>query len=141
MREQISDALRDKQKTTVLLLAFGAIALALAIVGVYAVMSYAVGQRRAECGIRLALGAQPTDLRRLVLQDGLRLLVVGLALGLGLAVLFGYLLSAQLFGVTPFDPVTLVGSAAILCAITLLACWLPARRASKLDPAEAMMEQ
>jgi putative ABC transport system permease protein len=124
-----------------LLLAFGGIALALAIVGVYAVMSYAVGQRRAECGVRLALGAQPGDLLWLILKDGLKLLAIGLVLGLGLAVVCGYLLSSQLFGVAPFDPVTLIGSAVVLCAITLAACYLPARRAASLDPAIAIMEQ
>jgi predicted permease len=141
MQEYLSDSLSNKQTTMALLLAFGGIALALAIVGVYAVMSYAVGQRRAECGVRLALGARPEDLLWLILKDGLRLLVVGLVIGLGLAVLSGYLISAQLFGVAPFDPLTLAGSAVVLCAITLAACYLPARRASKLDPAIAMMEQ
>ncbi|HET7306252.1 MAG TPA: ABC transporter permease [Gammaproteobacteria bacterium] len=141
MHEQLLKSLNDKQTTMTLLLAFGAIALALAIVGVYAVMSYAVGQRRAECGVRLALGALPEDLQWLVLKDGLRLLVVGLVIGLGLAVLCGYLISAQLFGVMPFDPVTLIGSAIVLCLITLAACYLPARRAAKLDPAIAISEQ
>ncbi|HET7369238.1 MAG TPA: ABC transporter permease [Gammaproteobacteria bacterium] len=141
MHEQLSEALRDKQTTMALLLAFGAIALALAIVGVYAVMSYAVGQRRRECGVRLALGALPADLSWLVLKDGLRLLVIGLAVGLGLAVSCGYLISAQLFGVAPFDPVTLIGSAGVLCVITLTACYLPARRAARLDPAVAIQEQ
>jgi putative ABC transport system permease protein len=140
MDDQISDLLSRKQTTMTLLLAFGGIALALAIVGVYAVMSYAVGQRRAECGVRLALGALPEDLQWLVLRDGLKLLAVGLVLGLGLAVLFGYVISAQLYGVAPFDPITLIGSAIVLCAITIFACWLPARRAAKVDPAIAMME-
>ncbi|HET7308059.1 MAG TPA: ABC transporter permease [Gammaproteobacteria bacterium] len=141
MRDQMSNLLRHKETTMTLLLVFGGIALALAIVGVYAVMSYAVGQRRVECGVRLALGAVPEDLSWLILKDGLKLLTVGLVVGLGLAVLSGYLLSAQLFGIAPFDPATLIGSALVLCAITLVACWLPARRAAKLDPAIAMMEQ
>jgi putative ABC transport system permease protein len=141
MHEQLADSLRHKQTTMTLLLAFGGIALALAIVGVYAVMSYSVGQRRAECGVRLALGALPEDLSWMILKDGLRLLSVGLVIGLGLAVLFGYLLSAQLYGVPPFDPVTLIGSAVVLCLITLAACYLPARRAARIDPAIAMMDQ
>ncbi|HET7306257.1 MAG TPA: ABC transporter permease [Gammaproteobacteria bacterium] len=141
MRAQLLDSLNDNQTTMTLLLAFGGIALALAIVGVYAVMSYAVGQRRAECGVRLAFGALPGDLQWLILKDGLKLLAVGLVLGLGLAVLCGFLISSQLFGVVPFDPLTLIGSALMLCAITLMACWLPARRAAKLDPAVAMMDQ
>ncbi|HET6724572.1 MAG TPA: ABC transporter permease [Gammaproteobacteria bacterium] len=141
MHEQFAVSLRDKQTTMVLLLTFGGIALALAIVGIYAVMSYAVEQRRAECGVRLALGALPENLSWMILKDGIKLLAVGLVTGLGLAVLFGYLLSARLFGVAPFDPATLIGSAVVLCVITLVACWLPAHRAAKLDPAIAMMEQ
>ncbi|HET6726151.1 MAG TPA: ABC transporter permease [Gammaproteobacteria bacterium] len=141
MHDQMSDLLQRRQTTMTLLLAFGGIALALAIVGIYAVMSYAVGQRRSECGVRLALGAQPVDLQWLVLKDGLRLLIVGLIVGLGLAVLCGYLISAQLYGVMPFDPVTLIASAIVLCIITLAACYLPARRAAKLDPAVAILEQ
>jgi putative ABC transport system permease protein len=124
-----------------LVLVFGGIALTLAFVGVYGVLSYAVRQRRAECGIRLALGAEPRDLLWLFIKDGLRLLAIGLVLGLGLAVVCGYLLSSQLFGVAPFDPVTLIGSTVVLCVITLAACYLPARRAAKLDPAIAIMEQ
>jgi predicted permease len=141
MHEVMASRLQDRHAEMLLVLAFGAIALALAIVGVYGVMSYAVSQRRAECGVRLALGARPEDLLWLILKDGLKLLAVGLIIGVGLAVLFGYLMSAQLFGVAPFDPVTLIGSAVVLSAITLAACYLPARRAAKLDPAIAMMEQ
>ncbi|HET7369239.1 MAG TPA: ABC transporter permease [Gammaproteobacteria bacterium] len=141
MEDQMGELLSHRQTTMALLLAFGGIALALAIVGVYAVMSYAVGQRRAECGVRLALGARSEDLQWLVLKDGFRLLAIGLLVGLALAVLGGYLISAQLYGVAPFDPVTLIGSAAVLCIITLAACYLPARRAAKLDPAVAIQEQ
>ncbi|HET7570540.1 MAG TPA: ABC transporter permease [Gammaproteobacteria bacterium] len=141
MQQHLSNSLSDKQRTMTLLLAFGAIALALAIVGVYAVMSYAVSQRRAECGVRLALGALPEDLQWLVLKDGLKLLAVGLVIGLGLAVLAGFVISARLFGVSPFDPLTLAGSAIVAFLITLVACYLPARRAARLDPAVAIMEQ
>jgi ABC-type antimicrobial peptide transport system permease subunit len=91
--------------------------------------------------VRLALGALPEDLSRLVLNDGLRLLVPAVVIGLGLAVLCGNLISARLFGVPPFDPLTLAGSAIAVCLITLAACWLPARRAAKLDPTVAIMEQ
>ncbi len=141
MHHVMADKLKDRHATMLLVIAFGAIALALAIVGVYGVMSYAVSQRRAECGVRLALGAQPSDLSRMILKDGLKLLATGLVIGLGLAVLFGYLMSAQLFSVAPFDPVTLAGTAIVMALITVAACWLPARRAAKLDPAVAIMEQ
>jgi ABC-type antimicrobial peptide transport system permease subunit len=141
MSDLISHHLQDRQSLMVLVLAFGGIALALAVNGVYSVMSYAVSQRRAECGIRLALGALPEDLLWLVLKDGLKLLAVGLAIGLALAVIFGYVLSSWLFGIAPFDPMTLAGTAVVMALITLAACYLPARRAAKLDPAIAMMEQ
>ncbi|HET7371014.1 MAG TPA: ABC transporter permease [Gammaproteobacteria bacterium] len=141
MRDQMADLLRHKQTTMTLLLAFGGIALMLAIVGVYAVMSYAVGQRRAECGVRLALGALPEDLLWLVIRDGLKLLVVGVAAGLALAVAGGFAISSQLFGIRPFDPFTLVGAVLVLSAVTTIASYLPARRAAKLDPAVAIMEQ
>lgn len=141
MQDLVAHDLRDRQSLMILILAFGAIALALAVIGVYGVMSYAVGQRTTECGVRLALGALPADLLWLVLKDGIALLAVGLTLGLGLAVAMGYLLSARLFGVMPFDPSTLAGTALVMAIITLLACYLPARRAAKLDPAVAMMEQ
>ncbi|HET7570536.1 MAG TPA: ABC transporter permease [Gammaproteobacteria bacterium] len=140
MHSRLADTLRNQRATMILIIAFGVIALTLAIIGVYGVMSYAVGQRRTECGVRLALGALPEDVSWLILKDGLRLLAVGVAIGLGLAVLFGYLMSAKLFDVAPFDPVTLIGSAAVLFVITLAACWLPARRAAKLDPAIAMTD-
>jgi predicted permease len=140
MRQRLGNRLHDKQTTMTLLLAFGGIALALAVVGVYSVLSYAVGQRRRECGIRLALGAMPSDLLWLFIKDGLRLLGVGLVAGLLLAVIFGFVLSSRLFGVAPFDPVTLAGTIVALTAVTLTACYLPARRASRLDPAIAIME-
>ncbi|HET6725690.1 MAG TPA: ABC transporter permease [Gammaproteobacteria bacterium] len=141
MRQRLSATLRNKQTTMALLLAFAGIALALALVGVYGVMSYAVGQRRTECGVRLALGALPEDLSWLVLKDGLRLFGIGLTTGLGLAVIFGFVLSSRLFGVEPYDPLTLGTTVVVLAAVTWAACYLPARRAAKLDPAVAMMEQ
>lgn len=141
MRQRLDRSLRDQQRTMDLLLAFGCIALALAVVGVYGVLSYAVTQRVTECGVRLALGARPGDLLWLIIRDGLKLLAAGLAVGLGLAVVFGYVLSSRLFGIAPFDPLTLAGTALVLVGVTLIACYLPARRAARLDPAVAMTEQ
>jgi putative ABC transport system permease protein len=141
MRQRLSGTLRDEQTTLALLLIFGGVALALAVVGVYGVMSYAVGQRRTECGVRLALGALPEDLFWLLLKDGLKLLGIGLAIGLALAVIFGFVLSSRLFGIEPYDPLILIGTVIALATITLIACYIPARRAAKLDPAVAMMEQ
>ncbi|HET7674797.1 MAG TPA: ABC transporter permease [Gammaproteobacteria bacterium] len=141
MQDRVAHYLKDRQSLMILILAFGAIALALAVIGVYGVMSYAVGQRTTECGVRLALGALPSDLLWLVLRDGITLLAIGLAVGLTIAVVMGYLLSARLFGVMPFDPSALAGTALVMAVITLLACYLPARRAAKLDPAVAIVEQ
>jgi putative ABC transport system permease protein len=138
MRARLGDQLQDRQATMVLAVLFGGIALALAMLGVYGVLSYSVGQRTGECGIRLALGATPNDLLRLILKEGLVLLGIGLPFGLVLAVALGYVFSSQLFGVAPFDPLTLAGCTVVLSAVTLLACYLPARRAANLDPTEAL---
>jgi predicted permease len=135
------ETLNKRQATLNLVAVFGGIALALAFIGVFGVMSYAVGQRTVECGVRLALGALPGNLMWLIIKDGLKLLAAGLIAGLLLAVIAGFVLAAQLFDVAPYDPVVLAGTAAVLSAITLIACYLPARRAAKLDPATAMMEQ
>ncbi|HET7674308.1 MAG TPA: ABC transporter permease, partial [Gammaproteobacteria bacterium] len=135
------ETLNKRQATLNLVAVFGGIALALAFIGVFGVMSYAVGQRTVECGVRLALGALPGNLMWLIIKDGLKLLAAGLIAGLLLAVIAGFVLAAQLFDVAPYDPVVLVGTAAVLAAVALVAVWLPARCAAKLDPATAMMEQ
>ncbi|HET6725691.1 MAG TPA: ABC transporter permease [Gammaproteobacteria bacterium] len=141
MHDRIVRSLGDKQRTMTLLLVFGGIALALAVVGIYGVLNYAVRQRVSECGVRLALGALPTDLLWLIIRDGLKLLTARLVVGLALAVALGYVLSSRLFGVVPFDLLTLAGTALVLAGTTLAACYIPARRAATLDPATAMIEQ
>lgn len=135
----MADSLQMKKATMALLLVFGGIAMLLAIIGVYAVLSYTVTQRYTEFGVRMALGASPHDVSRMVLQDAFRLLLAGSAIGLVLAVVAGRLMAAQLFGVTPFDPPALMGSAALMSAIALVACYIPARSAARLDPARAIM--
>ncbi|HET6726150.1 MAG TPA: ABC transporter permease [Gammaproteobacteria bacterium] len=137
----VSGLTQSRQATATLVMAFGGIALLLAAIGIYAMLSYSIRRQTNAYGVRLALGALPEDVLWQVLKDGLKLLAFALVTGLGLAVLFGYLMSAQLFEVAPFDPLTLIGSAVLLGAITLAACYLPARRAAQLDPAVAMMEQ
>lgn len=141
VRSRMLETLNKRQATLNLVLLFGGIALALAFVGVYGVLSYAVRQRTTECGVRLALGALPEDLLWLIIKDGLKLLAIGLGGGLMLAIIFGFALSSRLFDVAPYDPLTLVGTAVVLSGITLLGCYLPARRAAKVDPAVAMTEQ
>ena len=111
----------------------GALGLLLAGVGVYGLITYGVGQRAQEIGVRMALGATAGAVVRLVLRDGWRLAGAGLAVGLGLALLLARLLTRFLFGVSPFDPVTLVCVPAVLLGVTLVASWLPARRAARMD--------
>jgi predicted permease len=117
-----------------LVAAFASAALLLAALGVYGVMAYAVTQRQREIGVRMALGAEPGGIQRMILRQGGVLAVVGLAIGVTLSMMLGQLLSKLLFGVTPFDIPTLVGVPAVLGVATLVASWLPARRAMRLDP-------
>jgi putative ABC transport system permease protein len=117
---------------------FGLLALALAAVGVYGVVAYATRQRTHEIGIRIALGAERTDILRLVLGQGLRMTLAGLALGLALSVVVTRFLRAQLLGVGPMDLVTYVSVALLLSIVALAACYVPARRATKVQPVVAL---
>jgi predicted permease len=141
LTQSVSARLESRHVTATLVMAFGGIALLLAAIGIYGMLSYSIRRQSHAYGVRLALGAMPQDILWLVLKEGLKLLVFALIIGIGLAVLFGYLMAAQLFGIAPYDPLTLTGSVVVLCVITLIACYLPARRAAKLDPAIAMIEQ
>jgi ABC-type antimicrobial peptide transport system permease subunit len=118
--------------------AFAAIALVLAAVGVYGVISYAVSQRTQEIGVRVALGAQRGDVVRLIVGHGAQLGAWGVAIGLVGALAVTRFLRTLLFGVSPFDPLSFIGVAAMLTAIALLASYIPARRAAKVDPVEAL---
>jgi putative ABC transport system permease protein len=118
--------------------AFAAIALVLAAVGVYGVISYAVSQRTQEIGVRVALGAQRGDVVRLVLGQGAGLGAIGVAIGLAGALGVTRLLRTMLFGVTPFDPASFMGVSIGLTVIALAASYIPARRAARVDPVEAL---
>ena len=117
---------------------FAATALILAAIGIYGVLSYLVSQRTREIGVRMALGAQARDVIRLTLRQGMRPTLVGVALGLIGALAFSRLMSGFLFGVSATDPETFIGSALLLILVALLPCWLPARRASRVDPMVAL---
>jgi predicted permease len=117
---------------------FGACALLLAAIGIYGLMAYSVEQRTQEIGIRLALGAQAGEIRRMVVTQGMALAVVGLAIGLGAAFGLARLITTFLFGVTERDPLVFAGVPALLAGVALLAVWLPARRASRVDPLVAL---
>jgi ABC-type antimicrobial peptide transport system permease subunit len=118
--------------------AFALVALITAALGVFGVLSFVVAQRTRELGIRIALGAAPTDVRRLVVGYGARLAVVGLAIGLVGSFALTRLIATMLFGVTPTDPVTFGTVSALLLGIGLVASWLPARRATRIDPISAL---
>jgi ABC-type antimicrobial peptide transport system permease subunit len=113
-------------------------ALIIGAVGIYGVVSYAVSQRRAEIGVRVALGAERRTVRRLVIGDTLRVAGVGIGLGLALTLLSGRIVAAWLFRVEPTDPLTLAGTAVLLTLVAVLAGWLPAQRALGVDPVEAL---
>jgi len=116
----------------------GLIALVLASVGIYGVMSYSVGERTHEIGVRMAMGATGKDVQRLILGNGLLLTILGMAIGLPLALGLAYGLSSLLFGVKVADPVAFVGLPLLLAAVATVACYLPARRAVRLDPITAL---
>jgi predicted permease len=134
----VERAVSPRRFTALLLTGFALFALLLASIGVYAVVAYGVSRRRQEFGIRLALGASPADVQRGVLWDTLRLAIAGLAVGLPAAWLVSRLIRDLLFGVTPADPATFVGMVAVLGAMAIAAGYLPARRASRLDPTRAL---
>jgi predicted permease len=116
----------------------GTMALALGIIGIYGVMSYTVSQRKREIGIRLALGAQPGDVLQMVLRQGTKLALIGVAIGIGAALGLTRLMTNLLFGVTMHDPLTFVGVGTLLILVALLACYIPARRATHIDPILAL---
>ena len=138
MEEYLSASVAAPRFNTTLLSIFAGVALVLTIVGLYGVMSYSVVQRTNEIGIRLALGAQSRDVLIMIVKQGSKLIVVGLAIGLAGAFAATRVIASLLFGVTTKDPFTFVAAAALLAIVALLACYVPAWRATKVDPLEAL---
>jgi putative ABC transport system permease protein len=134
----IRDALAPTRFAMALMAAFAAIALVLAVVGLYGVISYGVTQRTREIGVRMALGAEPTAVAWLVLGNGLRLAIAGVAIGAAGALAATRVLSGMLFAVSAIDPTTFVATALVVAAVALLASYLPARRALRMDPADVL---
>jgi len=137
-QQQIRDGLTRERLMAMLSGFFGLLAALLAMVGLYGVISYIVARRRNEIGIRIALGAHRRQVVVMIMRDAGYLLIVGVAAGTGLSLLAGRAASSLLFGLKPYDPLTLGTAAALLTAIAAVASFVPARRASKLDPMVAL---
>lgn len=138
MDELVASSVAAPRYRTTLLTLFAALAMILAATGIYGVMSYSVTQRTHEIGVRMALGARQLDVLKLVVRQGMLLTLVGVVLGLGLAFALTWVMSSLLFGVTQKDPITFAAVAALLIAVAFIACVVPARRATKVDPLEAL---
>ena len=138
MQENIATSVSDPHFRTVLLGIFAASALLLSVVGLYGLMAYSVEQRTSEMGLRMALGAQRNDILKLVVVQGLKLVLIGVAVGVVGALGLSRLLTQFLYGVAPSDPATFVTIPVVLMVVALVACWVPARRATKVDPMMAL---
>ena len=128
----------ERKFNLTLVSAFAVTALLLAAAGIYGVMAYTVARRTREVGVRMALGATPADVLRLVLGQGMWTTALGVVIGTAGTFALTRLISSLLFGVSPFDPLTLGGVVVLLAAVSLLACWLPARKATRVDPLAAL---
>jgi len=138
MEEVLSRSVAQRRLSMLLLVIFAAVAVTLATVGIYGVMSYSMAQRTHEFGIRMALGARSGDVLALVAKQALTLVAAGVALGLAAALLFTRSLASLLFQVQPADPAILLGASLLLAAVALVACWVPARSVLRMDPLAAL---
>lgn len=138
MTRILDESVAPRRFNTSLLAVFAAVALILSVVGIYSVLSYTVAQRAHEVGIRMALGAKTADVIRLILMQGLKLILIGVVIGLGAALALTQIMSSLLYEVSATDPLTFVAVALLLVAVALLACYIPAKRATKVDPISAL---
>jgi putative ABC transport system permease protein len=138
MQQRISESVAPRRFNMFLLSLFAGLAVLLASVGIYGIMAFSVTQRTHEIGVRIALGARTSDVFRMVLRNGFNLAVIGVALGLAIAFATTRLLSSLLFGVSATDPWIFVIDSLLLVGVSLLACYIPARRATRVDPLEAL---
>jgi len=138
MSDVISDSLATKRFAMILLGVFAALALLLSSIGIYGVISYVLGQRSHEIGIRMALGAGRANVLRMVLGQAGKMVLFGIGIGLVSAIALTRLMASMLFGVRPSDPFTLIAVSLLLAAVSFLACYVPARRATRVDPVIAL---
>ena len=140
-REQIDENIQTERMFGALTAGFGVLALALACVGIYGIMAYSVANRRNEIGIRLALGAQPGQVRGMILRESTWLAIAGSVVGVGAALLLTRLVKSMLYGIQPYDPTTITAGIVVLLAVALAASWIPARRAAGVQPMEALRHE
>jgi putative ABC transport system permease protein len=141
MTELIGTAVAERQFLMRLLVAFGVLATALALLGIYGVMAYSVSQRTREIGIRMAIGARQVDVSRMVMQRGIALTAAGVVVGLAASLGLSRLIRSQLFGVEPSDPGTIASVLILMTIVAIAAAYLPARRAARVDPIVALRQQ
>jgi putative ABC transport system permease protein len=140
VEQQLGEQTAERRFQTALIALFSLVALSLSAIGIYGLMHYFVAQRTHEIGVRMALGARHGNVLSLVVRQGILVASVGISVGRILALGFTALLSKLLFGVTPTDPLTLATTPLILLVVAILACWLPARRAARIDPMLALRQ-
>jgi ABC-type transport system, involved in lipoprotein release, permease component len=138
MEERISESLSARRFAMILFTVFAALALILSSVGIYGVISYVVGQRTHEIGVRVALGARRRDVLRLILSQGAKLTLLGIAIGVAASLALTKLMAGMLYGVSMYDPLTFLVVAMILSSVALAACYIPTRRAMRVDPMVAL---
>jgi putative ABC transport system permease protein len=141
MEQLVTSSLTRQRFYAALTGVFAATAAALSAIGLYGVLAYGVARRTAEIGVRMALGAEAGAIRLLILRRGLGLFAAGLLLGLGGAAVLARFLGSMLYGVTPLDPATYASAAVLFTLIVTLACWVPARRATRVDPLVALRRE
>jgi putative ABC transport system permease protein len=141
MDEYLAASVSRRRLSMLLLVLFAGVATVLAAVGIYGVMAYAVTQRSHEIGIRMALGAEPADVLRMVVNDGMKLAGIGLLIGIAASYAAVHYLASQLVGVKTKDPITVVCVSVGLALIAISACYFPARRATRVDPLEALRHE
>jgi putative ABC transport system permease protein len=138
MEEYVAASIAQRRFTSLLCTIFAGAGLLLAIVGLFGVMSYSVAQRTHEIGVRVAVGAEKTDILQLILKEGMFITSLGIGVGLVGTLALSSILKSQLYGVTATDPFTFLGVAFALALVALLACYIPARRATRVDPMVAL---